>query len=136
MLEMMQKVAEEKCLALFLQADHGVELGFGSFRNDVAQERDVSRRHFHVHQKVGAVGREDERERAEKPPEWNVAPRAAPASRNAAETQPGCWRGHRGNPRSGARAGSRGRCRSAPGASHAAADSTSYTMADRRRCAR
>ena len=56
MLEMVQKVAEEKRLALLLQSDHGVELGFGSLRNDLVQEVDVGRGYFHVHQKVGAVG--------------------------------------------------------------------------------
>ncbi len=56
MLEMVQKVAEEKGLALLLQPDHRVELGLGSLRNDLVQEVDVGRGYFHVHQKIGAVG--------------------------------------------------------------------------------
>ena len=61
-LQMVQEIAEEQRLSVFLQPDHRIELGRRSVRHDLAQECDVSRRHLHVDQKIGAIGREEQRE--------------------------------------------------------------------------
>ena len=61
-LQMVQEIAEEQCLSVLLQPDHRIELGRRSVRHDLAQECDVRRRHLHVDQKIGAIGREEQRE--------------------------------------------------------------------------
>ena len=49
------EVAVETGLALFLQADHRVEIARRLGRHHAAQEAHVGRRHFHVDQEVGPV---------------------------------------------------------------------------------
>ncbi len=58
----MQESAVEQRLAVLLQADHRVELGAGLVQQHVEQEVDIGRRHFHVDQEVGTVGREQQRQ--------------------------------------------------------------------------
>ena len=62
MLEVVEEVAVEEVLAALLEANHRVELGRGLVGQDRAEEVDVRGRHFHVHEKVRAVGREQDRE--------------------------------------------------------------------------
>ena len=59
---MVQEVAEEQRLALFLQADHRVQLGLGALRDDLVQECHVRRRHLHVDEKIRPIGREQQRD--------------------------------------------------------------------------
>ena len=61
MLEVVQEVAIEQRLALLLQSDHRVQLGDAALGSDLMQERHVRRRHLHVDEKVGPVGREQQR---------------------------------------------------------------------------
>ena len=56
----MQEVAKEERLALLLQSDHRVKLGLGAHRYHAVQELHVRGRHFHVDQKIRAVGREQQ----------------------------------------------------------------------------
>ena len=51
--QMLQQVAVEECLALLVQAQHGVELGLRLGGHQRPQEAHVGGRHRHVHHEVG-----------------------------------------------------------------------------------
>lgn len=57
---MLQVIAVERRLALFLQAQHRVQLAARLARQDGAQELHVGGRHFHIHHEVGAREREQD----------------------------------------------------------------------------
>src|SRR5690606_1835633 len=54
MRQMVQEIAVEKCFALFLQTNGGVQLCLWFARQQAAQEMDIGRWDFHVNEEVGA----------------------------------------------------------------------------------
>src|SRR6185295_7981356 len=60
MLQMMQEITVEKRLALFLQAEHGVDLSRRFVRQQPLEELNVTRRDLHIHHEIGAAESEQD----------------------------------------------------------------------------